>query len=308
MTRPLPDALLALPHRRDVPFARLTTLGLGGVCRWLFEPVDMDQAEAFVRACAREGLPYRVLGGGSNLLVLGDVEEPVVRLRFPSELAREGHRLRVPASFGHIRLSEAAAEAGLEGYEHACGIPGTCGGALAMNAGANGRELVEVLAEYTFLTPEGERIVRKPEPGDFGYRQSHLRHHGLGLELVVALVPGDGPALRAKMEAHRARRQSTQPIGTRNAGCIFRNPQGDHAGRLIEASGLKGLRVGGAQVSPVHANFLVNVDAASPADFRELVAQVQAGVRDRFGVELQLEVEVWSPEKNQCVPPETWLH
>ncbi len=299
MIRPLPDALLQLPHRRDVPFARLTTLGLGGICRWLFEPVDMDQAETFVRTCHREGLSYRVLGGGSNLLVLEDISEPVVRLRFSNDLKREGNRLRVPASYGHIRLSEAAAEAGLAGYEHACGIPGTCGGALAMNAGANGRELVDVLCEYTFLTAEGERITRAPQPGDFGYRLSHLRHRGLGLELVVDLASGDRQALQSRMATYREKRQKTQPIGTRNAGCLFRNPPGAHAGRLIEEAGLKGLRIGGAQVSPLHANFLVNADAASPEEFRELVDRVQATVLERSGVRLELEVEVWSHEKNQ---------
>lgn len=299
MTRPLPDALLQLPHRRDVPFARLTTLGLGGICRWLFEPVDMRQAETFVRTCHREGLSFRVLGGGSNLLVLEDISEPVVRLRFPSVLQREGDRLRVPASFGHMRLSEAAAEAGLAGYEHACGIPGTCGGALAMNAGANGRELVDVLCEYTFLTAAGERITQAPQPGAFGYRRSHLRHHGLGLELVVDLVPGDRGALQSQMASYREKRQKTQPIATRNAGCLFRNPPGGHAGRLIEEAGLKGLRIGGAQVSPLHANFLVNAEAASPSDFRELVDRVQATVLERSGVQLELEVEVWTHEKNQ---------
>jgi UDP-N-acetylmuramate dehydrogenase len=284
---------MALPHRRDVPFARLTTLGLGGICRWLFEPVDEDQATRFTRACHREGLPYRVLGGGSNLVVLGDVSVPVLRLRFPADVRREGTSLEVPASFGHTRLSETAAEAGLSGLEHAAGIPGTCGGALCMNAGAHGHDLAEVLERYRFLTPEGELVDRRPEPGEFGYRASALRHQGLALGLRLRLAAGDPTRIRETMAAHRARREATQPLATSNAGCIFKNPPGEHAGRLIEGAGLRGLRVGQAQVSPLHANFLVNLGGAGPQEFRELLDLVRGRVREATGHLLELEVEVW---------------
>ncbi|HEX9083002.1 MAG TPA: FAD-binding protein [Holophagaceae bacterium] len=170
MTHPLPDELLKVPHRRDVPFARLTTLGVGGLCRWLFEPTTEAEAQAFVRACAREGLPYRVLGGGSNLVVLDDIEAPVLRLALPKEIRRNGSRLTAPASHGHIALAEAAGKAGLSGLEFASGIPGSLGGALRMNAGAYGREWVEVLDRYRFLTPEGDLVEKAPEPGEFRYR------------------------------------------------------------------------------------------------------------------------------------------
>lgn len=294
MNRPLPDALLALPHRRDVPFARLTTLGVGGLCRWLFESTTEAEAQAFVRTCAREGLRYRVLGGGSNLLVLGDVDAPVLRLRLGSDVRIEGCEVTAPASHGHIALADKAAAAGLSGLEWAGGIPGSLGGALRMNAGAHGGEWVQVLARYRFLTPEGDLVEKAPESGEFAYRWSWLTDGRVALSATARLVPGDPAALQAAMAAHRVRRSSTQPLSKRNAGCIFKNPPGQHAGRLIEAAGLKGLRIGEAEVSPDHANFLVNHGHATPQDFAELMEAVRERVRAVHGVDLEPEVEIWS--------------
>jgi UDP-N-acetylmuramate dehydrogenase len=276
-----------------VPFSRLTTLGVGGLCRWLFEPVDEDQATAFVRTCAREGLPWRALGGGSNLVVLGDVDFPVVRLRLPGELRRDGALLSAPASYGHIRLSRDAADLGLSGLEHAAGIPGTLGGALRMNAGAYGRELVDVLARYRFVTPAGDLVEKAPEPGEFAYRRSFLTHRHLALGMTVRLEAADALAVKGRMEAFREKRGTSQPLHRRNAGCIFKNPPGLKAGRLIEEAGLKGTRVGDAEVSAEHANFLVNLGGATPSQFQELMALVRERVREVHGVQLEPEVEIW---------------
>lgn len=292
---PLPDDLLALPHRRDVPFAKLTTLGVGGVCRWLFEPVTEDQARSFVRACRREGLPYRVLGGGSNLVVLGDITTPVLRLALPKEVTRYGNHLTAPASYGHIRLSQDAGRLGLSGLEYAAGIPGTTGGALRMNAGAYGRELVDVLARYRFLTPEGDLVDKAPEPGEFRYRGSFLTEGHVALGYTVNLVPGDAAAIQAQVAENMGKRGSSQPLSKRNAGCIFKNPPGLSAGRLIDQAGLKGFRIGDAEVSPEHANFLVNHGAATAEQFAELMAAVQEKVRAHHGVDLEPEVELWRP-------------
>ena len=292
MTLLLPDALLAIPHRRDVPFARLTTLGVGGVCRWLFEPVSETQAQAFVRACAREGLPWRMLGGGSNLVVLGDVPL-ALRLAFPPDLRRDGPELRAPASHGHIRLSLAAADLGLSGLEYASGIPGSVGGAMHMNAGAYGRELVDVLARYRFLTADGELVEKAPDPGEFRYRWSVLGGGRVALGLTLRLAEGDPETIRAQVADYRRRRGTSQPLSKRNAGCIFKNPPGQSAGRLIDLAGLKGLRVGDAEVSPEHGNFLVNHGAATSAQFAELMAAVRARVLAAHGVDLEPEVEIW---------------
>ena len=295
MRTPLPDGLLKVPHRRDVPFERLTLLGIGGLCRWLFEPTTEDEAQAFVRTCAKEGLPYRVLGGGSNLLVLGDIEEPVLRLRLEGSPVVSGVKLTAPASHGHIPLAEAAAQAGLSGLEWAGGIPGTLGGAIRMNAGAHGGEWVQVLARYRFLTPEGERVEKAPEPGEFAYRWSWLREGRVVLAAAARLAEGDPERIRALLADHKARRTATQPKGRRSAGCIFKNPPGTSAGRLIDEAGLKGTRVGDAEVNPVHANFLVNLGHATPAQFTELMDLVRTRVKERHGVELETEVEIWRP-------------
>mgnify|MGYP001030535431 CR=1 FL=1 len=293
MHTPLPDGLLKLPHRRDVPFERLTLLGIGGLCRWLFEPTTEAEAQAFVRSCVREGLPYRVLGGGSNLLVLGDVDLPVLRLRLGGDPVRSGVELTASASHGHIALAEVAAQAGLAGLEWAGGIPGSLGGAVRMNAGAHGGEWLQVLARYRFLTPEGELVEKIPEPGEFAYRWSWLREGRVVLSATARLVEGDPTAIRERLAAFKARRVATQPRGKRSAGCIFKNPPGTFAGRLIEEAGLKGTRVGNAEVSSEHANFLVNLGHATPAQFTELMDLVKAAVKERHGVELEPEVEIW---------------
>ena len=294
MTRPLPDALLSLPHRRDVPFARLTTLGVGGTCRWLFEPTTEAEAQAFVQTCAREGLPWRVLGGGSNLVVLGDVDTPVLRLALPREVRRQGTDLTAPASHGHIALAEAAAQASLSGLAFASGIPGSLGGAIRMNAGAHGSEWVDVLTRFRFLTPEGDLVERAPAPGDFAYRTSFLTGGHVVHSATAHLAEGDPAAIRAQMAELRGKRSASQPLAQRNAGCIFKNPPGLSAGRLIDLAGLKGLRVGDAEVSPQHANFLVNLGHASPAQFKELMDRVRSAVLEAHGVALEPEVEIWA--------------
>lgn len=293
MQRPLPDALLTLPHKRDVPFDRLTMLGIGGVCRWLFEPTTETEAQVFVKTCAREGLAYRVLGGGSNLLVLGDLNEPVLRLRLTGQAVCSGLELTAPASQGHMALAEVAASAGLSGLEWAGGIPGSLGGAIHMNAGAHGSEWVQVLARYRFLTPAGELVEKAPEPGEFRYRWSWLSAGYVVLAATARLAEGDPVKIRALLAEYKGKRVSSQPRGTRSAGCIFKNPPGQNAGRLIEAAGLKGLRVGDAEVSPEHANFLVNRGHATPAQFRELMTAVRAKVKERHDVDLEPEVEIW---------------
>lgn len=294
MQHPWPDELMAVPHRRDVPFAKLTTLGVGGLCRWLFEPTDERQAQAFLRACAREAIPYRILGMGSNLVILDDIEIPVLRLRFPAELKRDGLSLSAPASFGHIRMSQAAAEMGLSGLEYAAGIPGTVGGALRMNAGAYGAELIDVLETFRFLTPQGELIEKRPDPGEFRYRWSFFADSPkVALGMTVKLAEGDRDKIKAQVAVNMEKRGTSQPLSKRNAGCIFKNPPGGSAGRLIDQAGLKGLRVGDAEVSPEHGNFLVNLGHASAAEFAELMETVRAKVKATHGVDLEPEVEIW---------------
>jgi UDP-N-acetylmuramate dehydrogenase len=293
MAHSFPDDLLNVPHRRDVPFSRLTTLGVGGLCRWLFEPRTEAEAQTFVRACAREGLPWKVLGGGSNLVVLGDLDMPVLRLALPKDIHRDGNRLTASASHGHMALAEGAATMGLSGLEFASGIPGSLGGAIRMNAGAYGREWVDVLVRYRFLTPNGDLVEKAPAPGEFHYRWSCFTGGCVILSATADLAEGDPVKIRAQVAEYREKRGTSQPLSKRNAGCIFKNPPGQSAGRLIDQAGLKGLRIGDAEVSPEHANFLVNHGKATAAEFAELMEQVRNHVREIHGVELEPEVEIW---------------
>ena len=289
----LPDSIRSIPHRENISFGRLTTLGVGGQCKILFEPTHENQVCTLVKTFRQEGWSYRILGGGSNLVVLSDIEEPVIRLNFPKVLKVEGREITAPANFGHIRLSQAAAEQGLSGMEYAAGIPGTTGGALHMNAGAYGRELVQILSSYRYIHPEGEVIETAPRPENFGYRRSHLGPGYVALGFTIRLTPGDSKTIQAEVESNRLKRGSSQPLSKRNAGCIFKNPPGESAGRLIDGAGLKGYRVGDAEVSPEHANFLINHGQATARDFYELMIEVQSKVQLRYGITLEPEVEVW---------------
>jgi UDP-N-acetylmuramate dehydrogenase len=162
-----------------------------------------------------------------------------------------------------------------------------------MNAGAYGREWIDVLATYRFLTPEGELVEKRPEPGEFRYRWSWMTGGRIVLSATAHLAEGDAARITAQVAEYREKRGTSQPLSKRNAGCIFKNPPGTSAGRLIDQAGLKGLRLGDAEVSPEHANFLINHGKATAAEFADLMEQVRAKVRERHGVDLEPEVEIW---------------
>jgi len=290
----IPSSLMmAIPFRRDVSFSKITTLGVGGVCRWLFEPTSEAQVQTFVTTCSREGVPWRMLGGGSNILALGDIDTPVMRLRFCQEFKKIGTEFTVPANFGYARLSSIAADMSLSGIEYAIGIPGSVGGAICMNAGAYGRELIDVLVKYKVLTVDGEICEKIPDLQEFHYRHSDCANGKVILGLTVRLEDGDPITIRARMSDYRSRRRDGQPLTGRSAGCIFKNPIGQNAGKLIDEAGLKGLRVGDAGVSHEHGNFLVNYGTASSTQFFELMTKVQEKVEQFHGVKLEPEVEIW---------------
>jgi UDP-N-acetylmuramate dehydrogenase len=289
----LPEALLSIPHKRDIPFSLLTTLGLGGRCKWLFEPISEEQAQLFAKTCRASDLSYWVLGGGSNLLVISDIAEPVIRLALPRVLSETPRGVSANASHGHIALAHDVAEMGFSGIEWACGIPGTFGGALRMNAGAHGSEWGQAVDCIRYLSPDGEIIERAPKEGDFAYRTSFLADGCLALGASIKLAKGDSQLIKKRMSELMAARQKNQPSG-RSAGSVFKNPPGKKAGQLIENAGLKGTRVGGAEVSMVHANFFLNNGNAAPSDYWELIQLVRAKVFEAHGCELELELEVWS--------------
>ncbi len=280
--------------RSDEPLARRTTLGVGGRARWYAEPSSVDDLLLLSREAAGAGLPVFYLGRGSNLLVMdGPIEVLVIRLNHPCwrrvEVLPDG-LLRTGAG---VRLRELCGEAlrrGLAGLEFLEGIPGTVGGALRMNAGAMGGWMFEVVESVRVLNGDGGERLLKREELHYGYRHCRELREACALEAVLR-APGRAEAqnIREVLHRYQEHRHATQPKEP-SAGCIFKNPEGDSAGRVIDRLGLKGTRVGDAEVSSVHGNFIINRGGATGTEVVGLVRRVRDEVWKQSRVELEPEV------------------
>jgi UDP-N-acetylenolpyruvoylglucosamine reductase len=286
--------------QREAPLAGKTTLGVGGAARLYAEPANETDLHALVRSAQALGLRVLPLGRGSNLLVPDEgVDALVLSLRHPywESFAPLGDgRVRVGAGLRLRNLCGLAAKAGLAGFEFLEGIPGNVGGALRMNAGAMGGWMFDVVESVELVTLAGERRLLTKAEMHVDYR--HCAELQSAIALAATLRPaklGESADVTAQMDAYRDKRKKSQPREP-SAGCIFKNPPGDSAGRLIDATGLKGERVGDAEVSPVHANFIVNTDHARAADVIELVRKVRARVEQAHGVRLEPEVLLYGKE------------
>lgn len=298
MLEPLTFEGLRGTQARRASLARYTSWRTGGVGDLVFLPADRDDLASFVRQTRGLGMPT-MLGLGSNTLVRdGGVRGAVVVMHNPGgALAVADGLVYVEAGVAAPKLARFAAMHGCVDAEFLAGIPGTVGGALAMNAGCYGGETWRHVARVEVLLPSGAFVVRTPADYRIAYR-SVLRADGSPADGIFTAAwfrfpLGDGVAARARIKALLAQRIASQPLGLPNAGSVFRNPPGDHAARLIEACGLKGLARGGAEVSRKHANFIVNPGGrARAADIEALIGEVQAAVRDRTGVALEPEVRI----------------
>jgi UDP-N-acetylmuramate dehydrogenase len=278
--------------RHDEPLARHTSWRVGGPAARLYRPADRDDLIGFL-AALDPAEPLLWLGLGSNLLI-DDAGWPGTVIQTQGclvamELLAAG-RLRLEAGVSCAKAARFAARQGLVGLEFFAGIPGTVGGALAMNAGAWGGETWPQVTLVRTLDRRGTVRERLPAEYDIGYRHVALPAEEWFLEAEMQLDAGDTEAAQARIKALLARRAATQPTGLPSCGSVFRNPAGDHAARLIEACGLKGLRFGGAEVSPKHANFIINLGDATARDIARLMDHVQAEVERRHGVRLIPEV------------------
>lgn len=278
--------------RLDEPMARHTTFRIGGPASLFVEchtVADLAEATSILGA---EDVEWTVAGKGSNLLVSDAGYEGAV-LVLGKEFRRHsvnGRHLQTGAGVILAAIVQDAFSKGLTGLEFAVGVPGTVGGALAMNAGSRERWIGHIVESVTVFAPgDGLVKLRGPEVS-WGYRRTDLPSRGIIVEAVLRVIEGDVVDIRRAMEASLRRRKRTQPLGMPNAGSIFVNPEGDSAGRLIEAAGLKGARVGGALVSDVHANFIVNVGGASANDVLSLIRLVKDTVRESDGIELRPEI------------------
>ncbi len=298
MNRPLEEVLRRERVGEIRPRERLgeyTTMGVGGACRALVRPHDLQSLERLIRTLGEFEVPYLALGGGSNLLVADAGFDGVViatdALQQFEEL--DDTRLRLGAGVNTARLARWAACRNLSGLEGLAGVPGTVGGACIMNAGGRGGDISRVLVKVTVVTapPEVHTVEVPAEALRLAYRSSSLPSGSVIGQVELALEAGSEPGcVEDEMRECMERRHETQPKGYRSAGSVFRNPEGDYAGRLIEACGLKGAREGSARVSEVHANFIVNTGGATAAEVRALIERVRETVRRRTGIVLELEV------------------
>jgi UDP-N-acetylmuramate dehydrogenase len=297
-----------LSVRESEPLAAHTTLKIGGPARLLVCCAGREAVAATVRSAAQAGIPWLVLGLGANVLV-PDAGLDAAVLMLVDELAAvsvDGTRLRAGGGAQLARAVRTALDAGLAGIECLGGIPSTVGGALAMNAGAYGQEILNVV-EWAEVVEDGggvRRLERWEIEG--GYRWSVLGVGRVVTSAELALKADDPAALKARAQQARERRRGALPPEP-SAGSVFRNPPGDFAGRLLELAGCKGMRCGGAEVSQRHANVIVNPGSATAAGVRELAAGMAVRVRERFGVRLELELKILDRNGKVVADPEAAL-
>jgi UDP-N-acetylmuramate dehydrogenase len=280
-------------HQREAPLSKRTSIRIGGPADLLVQPATAEDVVRTLAIAERRGVAVLALGGGANLLV-ADRGVRGVTLRIPQDLGEEhaeGERLVLSAGAPAARLVARAQRLGLVGAEFTAGIPGTLGGLVAMNAGTRAGEMKDVVSRVELATAAGVRWIEAAALR-FAYRHAELPAGAIVTRLELHLRRGDVAASLAAMKADVDRRRATQPYTQPTFGSTFRNPPGDHAGRLIEAVGLKGHRIGGAVFSPVHANFVVNLGGATARDVLALVNLARARVHERFGITLQPEVRL----------------
>jgi UDP-N-acetylmuramate dehydrogenase len=277
-----------------VELSRLTTLGTGGTARAFARPQSEHEVEELLRWARERLLGVAVVGLGSNLLAADDGVDALV-LKLGGDLAAvelHGELLRVGGGAANAVALHRARAAGLGSFEFACAIPGTVGGGVWMNAGAYGGDFAGVLERALVATAFGSAWLTPAELG-LSYRHSELRHGQVVLRAELRLEPRPPDEIKAEVRDLNARRKAAQPTNRRTFGSVFKNP--DHelsAGRMLEACGLKGHRIGGAQISPKHANFIENADGATTADALALMAEARRRALDQFGVRLEYEVEL----------------
>jgi UDP-N-acetylmuramate dehydrogenase len=275
------------------PLAKHTHFGIGGEASAYIEVSTVNELAALARFHRKWEVPVAVIGRGSNLLV-SDNGFKGIGVRLIGELAKlevDEDVVTVGAGLSLPRLSKVMSKSGLSGVEFALGIPGTVGGALIMNAGAWGSSFGDVVTDVTVMRDTGELVTLTHDEANFEYRHSGLDAYFCVVGATLKLQLGDVDTITTQMNALFKQKTDTQPFAEENAGCMFKNPHGDSAGRLIDISGLKGYRIGGAEVSTVHGNFILNINNATAEDVLNLVAHIQKQVREKTGISLQTEVK-----------------
>ena len=277
----------------DAPLARLVWFKAGGKADWLFEPADMEDLRIFLARLDGQQ-PVMALGLGSNLIIRdGGVPGVVVKLgkAFARVETHADHTVTCGAAAHGVLVASTARDAGIAGLEFMRGIPGTIGGFVRMNAGAYGRETADVLIDCDVVLPGGELVNLPVADLQYSYRHSALPDGAVVVRARLQGAPGDPAVIGAEMERIAEAREASQPVRTKTGGSTFKNPPGHKAWQLVDEAGCRGLRMGGAQVSEKHTNFLINVDGATSADIEGLGEEVRRRVYQHSGVELEWEIQ-----------------
>ena len=289
------DTLPADAVRLNVPLSEYTTIKVGGPASILMEARDQEEVAQAIRDARFYGIPVLLIGGGSNLLIEDAGFEGLV-IHFGELFAQvrlEGSTICAQAGAWLPGLARLAAENGLSGLEFAAGIPASAGGAALMNSGAYGSEMSRVITSVECLDSGGNLRQLDREDIGYGYRSSRLMHEDFTvLQVTMTLTPADSGDIWQRINENMTQRRARQPLTVPSAGSFFKRPEGHFAGSLIEQAGLKGYRVGDAEVSQLHAGFLLNQGKASASDFFELVEHIQKTVDEVFGVRLEPEVRI----------------
>ncbi len=279
----------------DAPVGRLTWFRLGGRARYAFHPRDADDLAAMLARTRNEAVPVKVLGGGANVLICDDGFDGVV-VRLDREVFktvdRKGSSFDVGAGVDLMPFARRCSEEGFAGIECMAGIPASVGGAVRMNAGGRPGELGAVVQQIDVLYPDGSVETWPHERIGFGYRHSELGDR-IVLAARLELVEDDPFRVKRAFDENFQDKQRSQPLSDKSAGCIFKNPAGESAGALIDQAGLKGVSCGRAKVSSRHANFIIARPGATAADVLDLIDLVRERVSERFGTELEVEIDIW---------------
>ncbi len=280
----------------NVPMAQYTSFRAGGKARMMVIPADAEQLSAVLGVLSGSGVQYMVLGNGTNILVKDSgYDGVIVKIGSGFDYVRqEGCRLVCGSGTRMSVAAKAALEGGLSGFEFASGIPGFTGGAVFMNAGAYGGEMKDILRRAKIVSKDGSReFYMTADELEMGYRHTKLHDTGdIVTEVEFVLEEGNRTRIKAKMSELMEKRNSRQPVNFPSAGSFFKRPEGYFAGKLIQDAGLKGLSVGGAQVSELHSGFIINRGGATATDILQLMEMIQARVFDEFGVRLETEVRI----------------
>lgn len=280
--------------KENEPLSRYTYTKTGGPADALIFPKTKKEVQAIIKWLHEENWSITILGNASNLIVKdGGIRGATIILTDMNQIVIEGNRIKVLTGAALIEVSKRAYQSSLTGLEFACGIPGSIGGAVYMNAGAYGGEVKEVIKHVTVLTRDGHIIERLNEEMDFAYRHSKLQESDeIALEVVFELEEGEKDAIKEKMDELTYLRTSKQPLEYPSCGSVFKRPTGYFTGKLIQDAGLQGLTWGGAQISTKHAGFIVNIDNATATDYIELIEHIKKVIMETDGVQLETEVKI----------------